>query len=425
MRNTAQPTPDFRALFESAPGLYLVLAPDLIIVAVSDAYLRATMTLREDILGRGIFDVFPDNPDDPATSGVRNLRASLGRVMSECLSDAMPVQKYDIRRPESEGGGFEERFWSPVNSPVLDGDGKLLYIIHRVEDVTEFVRLRQLGSEQRELTEELMGRAEAMEAEVLLRTRQVSEASRQLKEANAELARANLAKNAFLAGMSHELRTPLNSIIGFSELLVDQKLGPLGALQCEYIEDILRSARHLLTVINDVLDLARVASGRLDLSPERLAVGLVAGEVISNLRPLAEAKRIEMRMCFEERLPEVSADIARLKQIFYNLLSNALKFTPESGTVTIGAKPADEGFLEILVADTGVGIRLEDQERIFTEFERIESGYSRSQIGTGLGIPLTSRLVALHGGRLWVESAGESMGSTFHFTLPVARALQR
>src|SRR5713101_5194555 len=109
--------PDFRAVFESAPDRYLVLAPDLTIVAVSDAYLRATMTKREEILGRGLFDVFPDNPDDPAASGTRNLRASLDRVRENRVPDAMAVQKYDIRRPESEGGGFEERFWSPVNSP--------------------------------------------------------------------------------------------------------------------------------------------------------------------------------------------------------------------------------------------------------------------------------------------------------------------
>src|SRR5919204_6135313 len=129
--------PDFRSLFESAPGSYLVLTPDLRIVGVSGAYLRATMTRREEILGRGLFDVFPDNPDDPAASGVRNLADSLDRVLKNRRSDAMAVQKYDIRRPESEGGGFEERFWSPVNSPVLEPDGELAYIIHRVEDVTE------------------------------------------------------------------------------------------------------------------------------------------------------------------------------------------------------------------------------------------------------------------------------------------------
>src|ERR1043165_29185 len=113
-------TPDYRALFESAPGLYLVLTPDLRIVGASDAYLRATMTTREGILGRGIFEVFPDNPDDPEATGVRNLRASLARVLTPPQGDAMAVQKYDVRRPAEEGGGFEERYWSPFNSPVLD-----------------------------------------------------------------------------------------------------------------------------------------------------------------------------------------------------------------------------------------------------------------------------------------------------------------
>src|SRR5437870_512376 len=125
--------PDFRALFEAAPGLYLVLDPDLCIVAVSDAYLAATMTKRDEIIGRGIFDVFPDNPDDPAATGESNLRTSLERVRRHCVVDTMAVQKYDIRRPAEEGGGFEVRYWSPVNSPVLDKRRQLRYIVHRVE----------------------------------------------------------------------------------------------------------------------------------------------------------------------------------------------------------------------------------------------------------------------------------------------------
>ncbi|NNN07291.1 MAG: PAS domain S-box protein [Elusimicrobia bacterium] len=135
-RHAAPAASDFRALFESAPGLHLVLTPELVISAVTDAYLSATMTKRAEILGRHLFDVFPDNPDDPAATGVRNLKASLERVLKNRAPDAMAVQKYDIRRPESEGGGFEERYWSPVNSPVFGPDGRLAYIIHRVEDVT-------------------------------------------------------------------------------------------------------------------------------------------------------------------------------------------------------------------------------------------------------------------------------------------------
>jgi len=146
--------PDFRALFENAPGLYIVLDPDLVIVAVSNAYCAATMTKRGDILGRGLFDVFPDNPDEPDATGTANLRASLMRVKTYLRPDAMALQKYDIRRPESEGGEFEVRFWSPLNSPVLDEAGKLKWIIHRVEDVTELVRARSEDAHLRELREQ-------------------------------------------------------------------------------------------------------------------------------------------------------------------------------------------------------------------------------------------------------------------------------
>ena len=167
------PTSDFQALFESEPGLYLVLTPALTIVAVSDAYLKATMTKREEILGHGLFEVFPDNPDDPTATGVRNLKASLDRVLTNRVPDTMAVQKYDIRRPVSEGGGFEERYWSPVNSPVLGADGKVAYIIHRVEDVTEFVRLKQEGSEQHRIIERLQTRAAEMETDIFRKAQQI------------------------------------------------------------------------------------------------------------------------------------------------------------------------------------------------------------------------------------------------------------
>src|ERR1700740_2686975 len=139
------PPPDFRTLFECGPGLYLVLTEALAIVGVSEAYLRATMTKREEILGRDLFDVFPDNPADLTATGVGNLRSSLNRVKENRMADEMAVQKYDIRRPASEGGGFEERYWSPSNFPVLGPQGEIIYIIHRVEDVTDYIRLTEKG----------------------------------------------------------------------------------------------------------------------------------------------------------------------------------------------------------------------------------------------------------------------------------------
>ena len=162
---------DFRAVFESTPGLYLILAPDLTIVAVNDAYAKATMTVRAQIVGRGIFDVFPDNPDEPGATGVSNLGASLQRVLQYCRADAMPVQKYDVRRPASEGGGFEEHYWSPLNVPVLNAAGQVAWIIHRVEDVTALVRAERNGAEQDQIA------------------RDNQEVIRRLQAANAELAR--------------------------------------------------------------------------------------------------------------------------------------------------------------------------------------------------------------------------------------------
>ncbi|MFY9733127.1 MAG: PAS domain S-box protein, partial [Candidatus Acidiferrales bacterium] len=193
--------PDFQTLFQSVPGLYLVLTPDLTIIAVSDAYLRATMTQREEILGRGIFEVFQDNPDDPATTGGSNLRASLQRVLQSKASDSMAVQKYDIRKPQSEGSAFEERHWSPVNSPVLGPDQEVAYIIHRVEDVTDFIRLSQKEAQQEKLTEELRASARQMEAEVFSRTREIQEANQRLERASQELASTETRFRSLVAGV--------------------------------------------------------------------------------------------------------------------------------------------------------------------------------------------------------------------------------
>jgi hypothetical protein len=177
-------TPDFRALFEAVPGLYLVLQPDaptFSIVAVSNSYLRATMTRREDILGQGLFDVFPDNPADLNATGVSNLRASLLYVLAGRVPHTMAIQKYDIRRPDSEGGGFEERYWSPINSPVLDAKGEVTFLLHRVEDVTEFVLLQKLRQEEGRKAQEQLTQSERRAADHLLRAEGFQEANSQLR----------------------------------------------------------------------------------------------------------------------------------------------------------------------------------------------------------------------------------------------------
>ena len=189
---TPFPIPEHKVLFESVPGLYLALLPNdpvFTIVAASDAYLAATMTERDQILGCGVFEIFPDNPDNAEATGVSNLRASLRNAIRTRAADTMAVQKYDIRRPDSEGGGFEERFWSPVNTPVLDSGQSVVWIIHRVEDVTEFIRLKEKEAEQAQFTERLLVHSEQMESEVFLRAQEVQAANRRLHSANEELAR--------------------------------------------------------------------------------------------------------------------------------------------------------------------------------------------------------------------------------------------
>ncbi len=419
--------PDFQALFQSTPGLYLVLAPDFTIKAVTDAYLHATMTNREDILGRGVFDVFPDNPSDPSATGVRNLRTSLQRVLQDKTSDAMAVQKYDIRKPESEGGGFEERYWSPVNSPVLGPTGEVLYIIHRVEDVTKFIRLKHQELAQEKITEELRTHAGQMEVEIYQRAAEVQQANRRLEATNQELLRAkeesergSRFKDQFLSTMSHELRTPLNAVLGFSDLLADESYGPLNDRQRRYVEHIHTGGKHLLTLISDILDLSKIEAGRMELTNESLRVEAIFGEVLSVMRPLADKKSQSLSKNSQPGLV-VRADSVRFKQVLMNLLGNAIKFTPKGGSIELGAHLAG-GRVRVEVRDNGPGIPPAEQQRIFEAFYRLHELGKKTE-GTGLGLAITHRLVELHGGELTLDSE-VGKGSCFYFSLPVAVAIQ-
>jgi PAS domain S-box-containing protein len=243
---------------------------------------------------------------------------------------------------------------------------------------------------------------------------------------------ANLAKSQFLANMSHELRTPLNAIIGFSEILSDKTFGDLNARQLKYSNNILTSGRHLLQLINDILDLAKVEAGRVELMCHAFPVAKAFSEVQSIVKTLANKKNVSLQFQAAPDLPALFADEAKFKQIMYNLLSNAIKFTPDGGKVLVAAAlqnaiPGDSisagESLRVAVTDTGIGIKANDRERVFKEFEQVDSSYGRQQQGTGLGLALTRRLVELHGGRIWVESEGvEGKGSTFTFLIPMAKA---
>lgn len=238
----------------------------------------------------------------------------------------------------------------------------------------------------------------------------------ELRLTNQQLETANRLKSQFLATMSHELRTPLNSIIGFSELLEDETYGGLNPKQMKYVGNIVVSSRHLLQLINDILDLAKVESGTIEIHPESLSLHEAMSIIKNVVEPLATKKSINMAINMDEHVGSVAADPARFKQILYNLLSNAIKFTPSGGMISMDVFRKD-GAVEISVSDTGIGISQEDQERIFSEFLQVEGSYTRKYEGTGLGLALTKKLVELHGGRIWVESA-PGKGSRFIFTMP-------
>jgi signal transduction histidine kinase len=240
---------------------------------------------------------------------------------------------------------------------------------------------------------------------------------REIEEKSRQIEAANRHKSEFLANMSHELRTPLNAIIGFSEVLQERLFGELNEKQAEYTDDILTSGRHLLSLINEILDLSKVEAGRMELEVATFDLPLAIDNARTFVRERATKHGINLDVTVDERLGDFVGDERKIKQILLNLLSNAVKFTPEGGRVGISARRVD-GSVEISVSDTGIGIAPEDQAKIFEEFRQVGGDYAHKKEGTGLGLTLAKKFVELHGGKIWVESE-VGKGSTFIFTLPI------
>ena len=220
--------------------------------------------------------------------------------------------------------------------------------------------------------------------------------------------------------MSHELRTPLTGVIGFSDLLGKQFYGKLNEKQLGYVGEISEAGHNLLTLINDILDLAKVESGKMDIKVSNIFMNELLEHCLLMIRQTAVKRGLKLDLRVSEDLSEeiIQADYVRLKQIIMNLLSNAVKFTPSGGTIRLEAERQEQA-IQVSVCDTGIGVKPEDQERIFDAFERLDSSFARQEPGTGLGLALVRKLVELQGGRIWIESKGERMGSTFRFTFPL------
>lgn len=380
------PAPDYKALFEAAPSLHLVLTPDLLIAAVTDAYLDATMTRRDVILGRHLFDVFPDNPDDPTASGVANLRRSLDTVRATRAPHVMATQKYDIRRPESEGGGFEERYWSPINSPLLDTSGDVAFIIHRVEDVTELVRLQH--------NEEIQKQREIEHVQ--------------------NLAAVNQELEAFSYSVSNDLRAPLRHITGFVALLQRNAKDVLDRDAQHYLVTISEAAGKMTQLIDDLLAFSHL--GRAPLTKRAVPLQAIVDDARRAVEQGAGGRAVDWVVT---ALPIVVADPALLRQVLVNLFSNAVKYSRDRETSRIECSVSTQGDeIVVFVRDNGVGFDPRYADKLFGVFQRLHAAEEFE--GTGIGLANVRRIIHRHGGRVWAEST-PGHGATFFFSLPAER----
>ncbi len=308
----------------------------------------------------------------------------------------------------------------------------------KIQLIASQAQLNEEVSIRRKTETKLQAAHDELDLRVKDRTRQLAEKNEQLNREIADRKRAqeaaesaNRAKSEFLANMSHELRTPPQSFIGFTELVADQKQGRLNDIQVEYLSDALTSSHHLLSLINDILDLAKVEAGKMDLEATDVDLREIFENGLSMIKEKALAHGIQLTSEVTDLPATIQADERKLKQIMYNLLSNAVKFTPDGGAIAIAAqackfetknnpvaKNSSCDGIKIAISDTGIGLNPDELERIFSPFEQAENSSSRMYQGTGLGLSLTRSLVDLHGGKIWAKSEGEGKGSTFKFIIP-------
>jgi PAS domain S-box-containing protein len=358
---------------------------------------RNTGVKREEVIGRVAFEAFPfivESGEDEFFRAALQGKVSVARD-----------RPYIV--PQTGRTGFFEGYYSPLYGEGGRIEGGLIVIRNTTVQVLA----------QREL-EEKNKRLDAQNEELQLQQEELMAQQQEIMEKTGELIKANHLKSQFLANMSHELRTPLNVIIGFTQLMVDGVPGKINAEQSQCLNDILDSSQHLLNLINEVLDLSKIESGKTELKLEDLDLTGLVPSSVRLIMPILRPKRQTIETLVSEALPPVRADKAKLGQVLRNLLANASKFSPEGSQILIKASRKD-GWCHISIIDQGSGIKPEDQERIFEPFYQLDYTPTSAKAGTGLGLSVVKQIVERHGGRVWVESE-YGRGSTFTFTLPLA-----
>jgi PAS domain S-box-containing protein len=364
---------NYRRLFEAAKEGILILEADTGRISDVNPFLIEMLGYSHgELVGKPIWELGPFRDIVSNKAKFEQLHQQ-GYVLYENLS-------LETR----EGGKIAVEF---VSNVYQAGDRNVIQC--NVRDITERKRAEETARRMREMEEQ---KRLAMEA--------------------------NRMKSEFLANMSHELRTPLSNIIGFSEFLKEGKPGQLNPKQGEYVNDILNSGRHLLQLINDILDLSKVEAGKMELHPEMFEVKKVIEEVCSISMPMAQKRNISIRREVDTAINEVTLDVRKFKQVIFNLLSNAIRFSDDGGSVEISVRPHDATALRVQVKDTGVGIKAEDLGKLFAEFQQLDSGPARRHEGTGLGLSLTKKIVEFQNGNITVASE-PGKGSTFTVILPL------
>jgi len=378
----------YQRLLEAAPDGIVEVDGSGRIVLVNSQAERMFGYGREELLGKSVEMLMPERFRGRHPAHRERYSAhSVIRPMGSGL---------DLRAVRADGTEFAV----DINLSPFEGGtgGSVVCVIRDVSD-------RKLAEEQ----------IKSLNLSLEQRTRDLAVINSELEVRNREVEKANRLKSNFLATMSHELRTPLNAIVGFTDLLARQTAGPLTQKQERFVRHVRESSRHLLALIDDILDLSKIEAGRLDLKFESFPLSVAADEVLSTIRPLAAAKEIDLTTDLSLDLM-LHADRVRVKQMLYNLLSNAIKFTPAKGSVRLVVR-STAAAVHISVRDTGSGIPYEEQEAIFETFHRVPAHTQDVCEGTGLGLSITRLLVEQHGGRIWVESVPGN-GSQFHLTLP-------